>query len=215
LYKKVLPRGFVLQSTEPRHVPALARLQEIIFPSLSNEERLQEKHYYKHLEIFPAGQFVVLKDEIPIGMSTTMRHHFTEEDHTFLEISGQMMMGTHEPTGDWLYGLDLGIHPDYRGLGLARAMYEARQALCKTLGLKGQITVGMPLGYAQFAHQMDIQTYFKKILEKQVFDPTVGIQQKLGFKVIRLIQNYLHDPACGHAGVLMIWPLGNADHFQP
>lgn len=206
-YKKQLPQGYVLQNTNVQYIRALAALQEVVFPTLSPDERMGERHYLRHLEVFPEGQFMILDGDTAIGMTTTMRHHLTLEDHTFLEISGEMTLSTHEPAGDWLYGLDVGVHPAYRGQGLAKAIYRARQELCRTLGLKGQVTVGMPNGYLQYAGEMDLTAYFEALKSGRLSDPTVSAQQKMGFEIIRLIHNYLEDPQCGNGGVLMVLPV--------
>lgn len=203
-YFKELPSGIVIQNTVARHVKALDALQGLIFPTLSPAERMAERHYLHHLMLFPEGQFTVLDGDTPIGMSTTIRHHLTLEDHTFLEISDNLWMNTHEPEGDWLYGMDVGVHPDYRGQGLAREIYRARQETCRLLGLKGQITVGMPNGYARFSSEMSLDTYYKKLVSGELTDPTVSAQVRIGFRLQRLIHNYLDDPQCGNGGVLMI-----------
>lgn len=194
---------FVIQPTQPHHIPALVALQERVFPSLSPEERMGTAHYEAHLRLFPEGQFVATHGDQVVGMSTTMRYHYTEEDHTFLDISGNMMLTTHEPDGQWMYDLDIGVHPDFRKKGIAKAIYEARIARCAELGLAGILTVGMPNGYAQHASEMDLDTYFAGIVAGNIIDPTVSAQQKVGFTIIKLIHNYLSDPQCGNGGVLM------------
>jgi GNAT superfamily N-acetyltransferase len=204
--KKLTPKGFILQNSLTTHLEGLAKLQEIVFPSLSADERMQEKHYAKHLEIFPEGQFVILDGQKIIGMTTTIRHNWVEEDHTFLAISDHLFMTTHQKNGEWLYGMDMGIHLDYRGLGLARHLYRARQELCQTLGLKGQITVGLPYGYQNYAAEMSLDTYFDELLRGGIIDPTVSLQQKMGFELLRLLPNYVNDPTCYHCGILMFLP---------
>ena len=70
---------------------------------------------------------------------------------------------THEPNGEWLYGLDLSVHPDYRSKGIAKALYRARQYTSTQLGLKGQMTVGMLNGYAAVSDKMSFDEYFEKV----------------------------------------------------
>lgn len=207
MYYKQLPTGLVIQNTLAEHAEALEALQAIVFPTLSAEERMGARHYRHHVSLFPEGQFVVLDGHTPIGMSTTIRHHFTLEDHTFLEISDNLWMNTHEPDGAWLYGMDVGVHPAYRGRGLAREIYRARQETCRLLGLEGQITVGMPNGYAQYADRMTLDAYYAELCAGNIKDPTVSAQQKIGFELVRLIHNYLDDPQCGNGGVLMVLPV--------
>jgi GNAT superfamily N-acetyltransferase len=208
MYQKTTPQGYTIQNTQPEHAAALDELQGIIFPTLAVEERIATRHYLHHIQLFPEGQFVVLDGEKAIGMSSTIRYHLALEDHTFLEISDHLWLNTHEPAGEWMYGMDVGVHPDYRGQGLARQIYRARQETCRILGLKGQITVGMPNGYANYAAQMSLDTYYEKWLAGEIFDPTVSVQRKMGFEPIRLIHNYLDDPQCGGGGVLLVLEVG-------
>jgi GNAT superfamily N-acetyltransferase len=204
LYHKVLKQGYVLQNSQPHHCKDLEKLQKIVFPTLAEDEIMRERHYLKHIELFPAGQFVLLDGNKVIGMSSTIRYHYALEDHTFLDISEGLWMTSHEPDGDWLYGMDIGVHPAYRGQGLARAMYRARQETCHTLGLKGQLTVGMLNGYHNHQHKMTVDAYYQELLAGRLKDPTVNVQQKIGFEWIRVIHNYLQDPKCGNAGLLMV-----------
>lgn len=201
--KKTIRNGWVIQTPDPQHAEPLEALQRRVFPTLSEEEILTASHYRRHLEIFPEGQFVVLDGEKVIGMSTTMRSRFSDAPHTFLEISGNLWLTTHQPEGEWLYGLDLGVDPAYRQQGIAREIYRARQETARQLGLKGQLTVGMLNGYAAHRNYMTVEEYFEKLQQGQISDPTVSVQQRLGFRVLKLMKNYLDDPACGNAGVLM------------
>jgi GNAT superfamily N-acetyltransferase len=204
MYHKVLGNGLVIQNTQAEHAIHLDALQKVVFPTLSDAERMAERHYLHHINLFPEGQFVVLDGTEPIAMSTTIRYHLALEDHTFLEISDNLWLNTHEPEGDWLYGMDVGVHPDYRGRGIAREIYRARQETCQRLGLKGQITVGMPNGYADYADTLSLDQYYDQLVAGSLKDPTVSAQQKIGFEFKRLIHHYLDDPQCGHGGVLML-----------
>src|SRR6201991_3574788 len=157
----------------PQHAEALEELQRIVFPGLSFAERLRAEHYLAHLQVFPEGQFV-LTNGVPatgvqaqqpiIGMTTTQRMNFDlpSYQHTFLEASGDGWMSHHQPEGEWLYGLDMGIHPEFRGRGGARLLYRARQQLARRLGLAGQLTVGMMSGYAAVSSQLSGEDYYRK-----------------------------------------------------
>lgn len=207
MYQKELAQGYRIQQTQAAHAKALDVLQRLVFPTLAEEERMAERHYLHHLQIFPEGQLVLLHDDELIGMSSSIRYHLNLKDHTFLEVSDNLWFNTHEPAGDWLYGMDMGIHPAYRGKGLARQMYRARQEVCQNLGLKGQIIVGMPNGYAHYAQALSLEDYYQAIVEGRIYDPTVSTQMRMGAEPHHLIHNYLDDPQCGNAGVMMILPV--------
>src|SRR5207244_954016 len=101
---------------------------------------------------------------------------------------------SHQPGGAWLYGADLGAHPDYRGRGLARALYAARQAVVRRLGLRGQLTVGMPSGYGAVKAAMSAEAYYAELVAGTRRDPTISAQLAIGFEPRGLIAGYLDDP---------------------
>lgn len=41
------------------------------------------------------------------------------DDHTYKEITGNYTFETHTPRGDTLYGIDVFIKPEFRGMRLA------------------------------------------------------------------------------------------------
>jgi GNAT superfamily N-acetyltransferase len=125
--------GLVVCRTRPEHAEQLGELQKIIFPTLAPEERFEARHYRKHVELFPEGQFVVLDGERVAGASSTIRYNFdfAHPDHRFADIIEGGWLTSHQPAGAWLYGADIGTHPDYRRRGVARALYAARHELVR------------------------------------------------------------------------------------
>lgn len=202
----------------PQYAERLAKLQQIIFPTLSSEERLRADQYLRHLELFPEGQFVLTEGTkrasgapvaapaaLVIGMTTTMRtdFDFAHYQHSFREVSGDGWLSNHQPDGIWLYGLDMAVHPAYRGRGGARLLYRARQLLVRRLGLHGQLTVGMMNGYGAVSEELSGAEYYTQWLEGRRLDPTLTPQRNIGFEPLGLVPDYLHDPACGNYGVLL------------
>lgn len=204
-YYQLIPDGLVVQNTRAEHVEQLEELQKIIFPTLSSEEHIRAVHYLRHLEVFPEGQFVITDKDHVIGMTTTMRTNFdfANYEHTFAETIAGGWLTNHNPNGDWLYGLDMGILPAYRGRGLARILYRARHEMAKTLGLKGQLTVGMMSGYGAVSDQMSGEAYYQELLTGKRKDPTLSKQMKIGFEPIALMPEHVNDPVCGNYGVLI------------
>jgi len=204
-YCKEIPGGLVIQHMQVSHAPQLEELQKIVFPTLADDELIRAAHYLRHLEVFPEGQFVISDGDQVIGMTTTMRtdFDFLNYHHTFKETIGGGWLTNHNPGGEWLYGLDMGLLPDYRGRGLARILYRARHEIARSLGLKGQLTVGMMSGYGAVSQQMSGEEYYEELLQGQRKDPTLTPQMKIGFEPIALMPNHLNDPVCGNFGVLI------------
>ena len=46
--------------------------------------------------------------------------------HTYAQITGDGYLTHHDPMSDTLYGIDIFVHPQYRGLRLGRRLYDAR-----------------------------------------------------------------------------------------
>src|SRR3989442_9522229 len=198
--------GLVIMQTRPEHAPQLEELQRVCFPTLADAERFKAAHYRKHIELFADGQFVALDGDRVVGATTTLRRHvdFQHIDHTFADIIQGGWLTSHEPDGDWLYGADLGVDPAYRGRGLARALYAARQETVWRLGLKGQVTAGMISGYGAVKDRMTAQAYYDDVIAARRTDPTLSMQLRIGFEPRALLANYLSDPVSDNYSVLIV-----------
>jgi GNAT superfamily N-acetyltransferase len=204
-YYKHIPGGLVVQHMKAEHAKQLEELQKTVFPTLADDELIRAPHYLRHLEVFPEGQFVITDGNRVIGMTTTMRNNFDflNYHHTFKETIGGGWLTNHNPEGEWLYGLDMGLLPEYRGKGLARILYRARHDIAKVLGLKGQLTVGMMSGYGAVSSEMSGVQYYEELLAGLRKDPTLTPQMKIGFEPIALMPDHLNDPVCGNYGILI------------
>ena len=83
----------------------------------------------KLITIFPEGQVVIIVDDRIVGcaLSIIVDYNLVKSDHTYAQVTGNETFNTHNPKGNILYGIEVFIHPDYRGLRLARRMYEYRK----------------------------------------------------------------------------------------
>ena len=128
-YFRKLAHGLTLLHTQVDHCAQLEQLQFACFPTLDDDQRFKAAHYRRHIAIFPEGQFVVVDGDRVVGATSTIRMEFNFEhvEHTFEEIIDGGWLSAHDPAGSWLYGADIGTHPEYRGRGIAGALYAARQ----------------------------------------------------------------------------------------
>jgi GNAT superfamily N-acetyltransferase len=200
-----------IANTQVEHVPALAALQHIVFPTLTDDELLTEAKYLKHLELFPRGQFVALVEENGrekvVGSASAFRTHFdfNEIQHTFLEAVAQGWLTNHDPNGDWLYGADMSVHPDYRGQHIGRRLYEARRQLVFELNLRGEIAGAMLPGYHYHrARLRSIAQYILRVKQGHLFDPTLSMQLKNGFRIRGILYNHITDPRSNNTATLIV-----------
>ncbi|MBI5811350.1 MAG: GNAT family N-acetyltransferase [Meiothermus silvanus] len=200
---------FAVVHSEPWMAEALAEIQEASFPDLAPQEKIRPEHYRSHIDIFPEGQHAVIEVSTGrvVACSTDLRTRvdFAHFAHKYLEAVGGNYLTTHDPKGDWLYGADIGVHPDYRGLGLSTLLYNARHRLVRELGLKGHVAGAMPKGYGALKEQMPIEVYVHKVVRGELTDPVLSVQLKRGYAVWGIIPDYLEDASCANYGVFIVW----------
>jgi GNAT superfamily N-acetyltransferase len=207
--KRVNLRIYVV-NLQPEHIPELARLQRLSFPTLTDEERLNEARYYKHLELFPEGQFVALAymngESIPIGSTSTFRTNFDFDhiQHTFLEAVAHGWLTNHDPNGQWLYGADMNVHPGYRGMRVGGRLYDARQQLVRRLNLRGEIAGALMPGYQRHAETLSIAQYVLHVHQARLHDPTLSMQLRNGFRVQGILYDHIADPRSHNAASLIV-----------
>jgi GNAT superfamily N-acetyltransferase len=123
-------------------------------------------------------------------------------DDSFADIIQGGWLTSHQPDGAWLYGADVSVRPEYRGRGLATALYVAWREVVWRLKLKGQVTAGLIPGYGALKETMPVEQYHEGVLAGRVWDPTVSMQMNVGFELRGLLAKYLNDPLCDNYCVL-------------
>jgi len=162
----------------------------------------------KLLSIFPEGQLVILVDGKVVGsaLSLIVDEKLVEKRHNYSQILGDYTFSTHNYDGEILYGIDVFIHPNYRGLRLGRRLYDARKELCEQLNLKAIVFAGRIPNYRDHAKKMSPKTYIEKVRTKELYDPVLSFQLSNDFHVLRIIKNYLEgDEESKEFAVLLEW----------
>ncbi len=171
--------------------------------SIWTEEQLKQL-----VLVFPEGQFVVLVNGRVVGsaLSIILNYDAFGDDHTYRQITGDFSFKTHDPHGDVLYGIEVFIHPEYRGLRLARRLYDARKELCEKLNLKSIVFGGRIPGYSEYATKMTPKEFIAKVKLKEIYDPVLTFQLANEFHVKKLLVNYMpSDEESKHFATLMEW----------
>lgn len=196
-----------LVTIAPEHAEALEALQIICFPTLGADELMRKEHFLSHCRIFPEGDFVVLDGERVVGLGSGFltNFDFNAPQHTFREIIADGYYTNHDPHGTWYYGGDISVHPDYRGRGIGKWLYDARKALARERNLQGIVAGGVLPGFAAHKTTLSIQDYVAKVVAGELSDPTLSFQLRQGFTVRGLLENYLEDKAADNWATLIVW----------
>ncbi len=186
--------------TQPPYFEPLEVLQRLVFAHIPAEEAFTAEQYAQHVHYFPEGQFTALLVSdgriVVVGSTTTMRTNemFEGEQHPYYyEFIGQGTLATHDPSGEWLYGIDVGVHPDYRRMGIGRRLYDTRRELVRRLNLRGELVAGLLPGYARYRERMTVDEYARRVVAGELRDPTLSMQLGVGFTLRRLLHGYVTD----------------------
>jgi predicted amidohydrolase len=168
----------------------------------------KEWHIQTLLDKFPEGQVVIkVNGEIAgCSLSIIVDHAKFERQHTYKEVTGNYTFDTHNNDGDTLYGIEIFIKPEYRGLRLGRRLYDYRKELCEKRNLKGILFGGRIPNYHQYSDTLTPKQYIEKVRVKEIYDPVLNFQLSNDFHPIKILKLYMeNDVVSGGNAVLLEW----------
>ena len=160
------------------------------------------------LEKFPEGQLVIVVDGVVVGsaLSLLVTEDFAFKTRTYKAITANYTFKSHNPDGEVLYGIDVFINPQYRGLRLGRRLYDVRKELCEQLNLKSIIFAGRIPNYGKYKDEITPKVYIEKVKKKEIYDPVLSFQLSNDFHEVRVLKNYLEgDVESQEYAVLLEW----------
>lgn len=168
---------------------ALVELQLLSFPGMKPWRREQIE---SQLAIFPEGQLVLEFEGKIVASSNSLIIDSTSDTewHDWKRITDDGFIRNHDPKGDKLYGIEIMVHPQFRGMKLSRRLYQARKDIARDHNLTGIIIGGRISGYGAHADTMSAREYVERVINKTLFDPVLTPQLSNGFVLKGLIPNY-------------------------
>jgi predicted amidohydrolase/GNAT superfamily N-acetyltransferase len=186
------------------------QLKEVMIASytLMPDSYWKEHHIKTLIDIFPEGQVIVKanKQVAGVALSIIVDYNRFGDNHTYKEITGNFSFNTHDPEGDILYGIDVFIKPEFRGMRLGRRLYDYRKELCERLNLKGIIFGGRIPNYFKYSGELTPRAYIDKVRKKEIDDPVLNFQISNDFHPSKILKKYLEgDKASNEYAVLLKW----------
>jgi len=185
-------------------------LKEAMIESYTNmpNSYWDESQIKSLIDRFPEGQVVIkVNNEIAgCALSIIIDYNKFGDQHTYKDITGNFTFNTHTLDGDILYGIDVFIKPEFRGLRLGRRLYDYRKELCERLNLKGIVFGGRIPNYYKHAENTTPKEYIDKVRRKEIHDPVFNFQISNDFYPSKVLKNYLEgDKESFDYAVLLKW----------
>lgn len=170
--------------------------------------------YWKESQIqslinkFGKGQVVIkINGEIAgCALSIIVDYDEFSGSHTYKEITQNYTFDSHDDEGDVLYGIDVFIKPEFRGLRLGRRLYDYRKELCEQLNLRGIAFGGRIPNYYKYINELTPKEYIEKVKRKEINDPVLNFQIANDFHPVKVMKGYLDgDTDSNEVAVLLEW----------
>lgn len=178
------------------------------YPNLK-EPFWKKEQLEKLISLFPQGQVMIKINGkiVACSLSILVSYRVFEEHQDYREITGNFSFSTHSSEGDVLYGLDLLVDPDYRGLRLGRRIYEYRKEMCEEMNLRGIVLGGRIPNYQKYHKKLSAREFIQKVRAREIHDPVLNFQLSNDFQVKRIVSDYFkEDPPSQEYAVLLEWP---------
>jgi len=185
------------------HIKALMKK---VYTSLTSSY-WEEEEIALLISKFPEGQVVIKVDGVVAGcaLSIIVDDKVYNEKQNYKQITGNYTFNTHTPKGNILYGVDVFIKPEFRGLRLGRRLYDYRKELCENLNLEKIAFGGRLPNYHKHAEQLTPKQYIDKVKLKEIHDPVLNFQLSNDFYIKKIIKNYMGDADSAGYAVLLEW----------
>jgi GNAT superfamily N-acetyltransferase len=187
--------------------PQCAALELAAFPHADPADLLREDDIRAYADTFPEGFFVVLDGDTVVGQGAGifLDFDFDHPQHSITEVTGVHQCGNHDPDGDWYYGTDIVVHPQWRRRGIGRRLYELRKELVRRHDKRGIVAGGHMPNFEQHKHEMSADEYIRKVDAGRLYDPTLTFQKENGFELVCALEDYLTDEATDNWSALIVW----------
>jgi ribosomal protein S18 acetylase RimI-like enzyme len=205
-----------VRQASPADVPGIVALVDRAYDRLPGYSRGMVRGQINN---YPEGQFVAVHEGRIVGYCASIRldERLALAPHSWDEITNDGFGSRHDPTGDWLYGFEMCVDPEQRGVRMGQRLYDERKALAERIEVKGIVVGGrLPL-YSRYRRKVEgPEDYVEQVKEGKLRDPTLGFQLKNGFEPIGILANYLpEDKASQGYAAHLVWRNPYVDPDEP
>lgn len=196
----------LIRNATNRDVPQILSLMRRVYKNMPS---YSDDMIRGHIANFSEGQFVAVYENQVVGYCATfmISGELALKPHTWREITGDGFASRHDTHGDYLYGMEVCVDSEFRGMRIGQRFYNERKKLCQYLRLKGIVFGGRMPGLKKKIKKVGSpEGYLEQITEKKINDPVISFQLRNDFEIIGVLKDYLPSDkeSMGHAAQ-MLW----------
>ncbi|MFW5663417.1 MAG: GNAT family N-acetyltransferase [bacterium] len=162
----------------------------------------------KLFKVFQEGQVAIkVNGEIvACALSIIVDYDKFSDNHNLKKITKNYSFDTHTDDGDVLYGIDIFVVPEYRGLRLGRRLYDYRKELCEKYNLRGIVVGGRVSEYKKYHDELTPKQYIEQVKRKEIDDELLNFHTANDFYPSRILKSYLEGrESKNEFSVLLKW----------
>jgi GNAT superfamily N-acetyltransferase len=198
----------VIRNACRKDISEIVAIERKSFPDVAAGMISEPSFFEDHIKFFQQGQFCAELNGRIVGSASSLIVSLIPEylDHTWYDIvRNRNIIASHDPKGDSLYGDDICVHPNFRRLGIATMLLNARKELAIRLNLKRVIAGARLYNYCEYADKMSPHEYADKVIKCEIQDPVLSFDLKNGFKYIKIIADYIYDSRSLNYAAFIEW----------
>lgn len=195
-------------SNEGEFLDEVMRVEESAWPP---ELQATKEKFTSRLHVFPEGFFVAKVDGKIQGVTTSQITTYDPvASKTWDEITDNgMIVRTHNPSGDALYVVSVGVAKKAQGNDIGSKIVEIQKELTIKLELKC-LFLGARIpcydNYCKEHGELNIEDYLKlKDNDGEALDPEIRFYNRCGLEVRKIISKFEPDIESRNYGVVMVW----------
>lgn len=187
---KDFEKEIILRRLRREDYEAVKEMQLACFPGMLP---WTVEQFESQLKLFPEGQMCLEHQGRIVASSCSLivDFDFYEDWHDWKLIADGGYIRNHDPQGDTLYGIEVMVHPDFRGMKLARRIYEGRKQIVREKNLKCIVIGGRIPGFKKYKDKLSASEYVKKVMDKTYYDMVLTPQLSNGFILQGIITDYM------------------------
>jgi ribosomal protein S18 acetylase RimI-like enzyme len=202
------PVPVVIRNYEEKDFPGLIRIQQECFPPpFPSELWWNEEQLKNHVTLFPQGALCIEVNGEIAGSMTGLLVDFDPQhpEHSWEDITDNGYIRNHNPNGNTLYVVDIGVRPAFRKLGLGKWLMFSMYDVVVHLKLERLLGGGRMPGYHKHANDMTPEKYIESVVKGELKDPVITFLLRCGRTPVKVVANYLEDEESNNFGTLMEW----------